>query len=89
MTVRLFAGNRYYPRGGYEDFVGTFDDLTAAQAGFIAWYAEDSRNTETPPDYSCVWAHLVEDDRITYELRYIYPEPYTVPVWDPVTEEEQ
>lgn len=32
----LFAGDVYYPQGGWSDLVGLFDSLEAAQAAFEA-----------------------------------------------------
>ena len=35
-----FAGSRYYPSGGWEDFIGDFDTLEEASA-FAAAFEED------------------------------------------------
>lgn len=32
MTVLLFAGDGYYPAGGWDDYVGTFDTIDDAKA---------------------------------------------------------
>lgn len=41
----LFAGDRYYPAGGWQDFKGSFDSLTeailAAVNSFEWWHVVD------------------------------------------------
>ena len=37
----LFAGSKYYPRGGWKDFIGVYDTLEDAKAAvknFYDWY---------------------------------------------------
>lgn len=47
----LFAGNEYYPYGGWRDFVGLFPDIDAAKAKF-----ESIKDQMIHP-----WAHIVND----------------------------
>jgi hypothetical protein len=54
MTYALFAGDNYYPCGGWEDFQGFFDSLEEAQSVI---------SFEKPVgDKCCVydWAHIVD-----------------------------
>lgn len=45
MKYLLFAGDTYYPSGGWDDFVGAFDSIDAAKAGV---------------DPKCGWAQVVD-----------------------------
>ena len=45
----LFEGTFYYPAGGWEDFIGSFDDPESA----IAFHA-------SKPHYDSEWAHVVD-----------------------------
>lgn len=49
MRYLLFAGEYYYPCGGWEDFAGAFASLDEAKAA------------KSDPDY-CQWAHIVDLD---------------------------
>jgi len=49
---KLFAGNDYYPSGGYDDFIGSFIDIDTAK-----------KNIETEFYYQD-WAHIVLNDKI-------------------------
>lgn len=51
---KLFAGEQYYPIGGYEDFKGNFDSLEEAMQSF----------DNTREAYCGQWAHIVCDDVI-------------------------
>lgn len=58
----LFAGDKYYPVGGADDLIGSFNDRDEAEdAGWPGWF-EDS-----PPD----WAHVFdcETGEIVSEFR--------------------
>ena len=57
----LFAGENYYPGGGWNDYVGTFDSLDAAYARYI----QGPANTDEPDEdgyvatYRYDWGHVV------------------------------
>jgi len=57
--VLLFAGNQFYPNGGWEDFVEYFDSIDEAKKFLI-----DNFNDE-----SYMWAHIVLRDRIKVSAR--------------------
>jgi len=51
----LFAGDTYYPGGGWSDFVGVFDTTEEAEkAAALGWLNEDDE-TYRPYD----WHHIV------------------------------
>lgn len=63
MSYKLFAGNNYYPLGGYDDFKGNFDSIEEAMRGFITYY-EDGSGAE----YAEQWGHIVCDDKIIFKV---------------------
>jgi hypothetical protein len=78
MKYYLFAGDQYYPLGGFEDFKGCFGSIDEARKSF-----ED--------EYSCdtdCWAHIVFDDRIIckgYFTSFLEDPPLLL-VWKEVDE---
>lgn len=52
--VLLFVGSAYYPNGGWEDFVGSFDSIEAAKKRIMNHHQEESFE----------WAHIVSDGKI-------------------------
>ena len=75
----LFAGNWFYPIGGWDDFKGYFDDVESAKK----WIEEQE------PDGMDKWAHIVVDGKIvldgSYRNRYNV-DPRDVWVWTPKEE---
>jgi hypothetical protein len=57
----LFAGESFYPIGGWDDFKGFFDDVESAKK----WIEEQE------PDGMDKWAHIVVDSEIVLAGRYI------------------
>lgn len=57
----LFSGSNFYPSGGWEDFVGFYDDLESAKNALI----------KLEHDSSFKWAHFVKDEKI---VLFAYPE---------------
>lgn len=53
----LFSGELYYPRGGWKDFKGFFDDVESAKK----WIVEHN------PDATDKWAHILVDGEIVLE----------------------
>ena len=49
----LFAGSRYYPAGGWEDFIGFFPTVEAAKK------SAESKEGEGDGRYIFQWAHVV------------------------------
>ena len=47
----LFHGDRYYPLGGWDDFVGSYDSIDDAKS------ALDQNDTKSP---SGGWAHITD-----------------------------
>ena len=45
----LFAGERFYPNAGWQDFRGIYPDLASARLAGEAWGADDGR-----------WWHVVD-----------------------------
>ena len=58
----LFAGDRYYPGGGWNDFVGTFDSIEAAHDRYVKGpYAEDEPDEDGyVAVYKYGWGHVVD-----------------------------
>jgi len=58
---KLFAGHNYYPSGGYNDYVGSFDSLEKAIEG-----GETKRMGYgyLGDDYEYDWWHVVQEDQI-------------------------
>ena len=53
----LFAGDTYYPGGGWYDLVGTYDSLAAAQsAAAHGWPDRYEENAVNPYD----WYHIID-----------------------------
>lgn len=52
----LFAGQAYYPQGGWEDWRGSFDTLAEAKAAFLAW-----RHDDGDPGGNLTWGHIAND----------------------------
>ena len=48
----VFGGESYYARGGWNDFLVSFDELHQAKSFISAWKAEDRRTHE--------WAHIID-----------------------------
>lgn len=61
----LFAGEHYYPHGGWEDWRGRFEALDEAKAAFIAWRDSGadapSGRWRTDPEGRDTWGHIVDD----------------------------
>jgi len=58
LNYHLFAGSDYYPAGGYDDYIGSFETLKIAQD-----YIKENCN-----EISCnPWAHVVFDHKIIWE----------------------
>ena len=57
----LFAGDRYYPGGGWNDYVGTYPSLDDAYAAYI----QGPKNEDEPDEdgyvatYKYGWGHVV------------------------------
>jgi hypothetical protein len=62
----LFAGEAYYPAGGWDDFRGRFGSLEAAQE----WI-----NSLTDVD----WGHVVLGDKVIVQARYVRRQGF---VWE-------
>jgi hypothetical protein len=51
----LFAGDKYYPSGGWHDFIGAFDSVEEAGA--------HARKTNDEFNYTCFgWYHVVDSE---------------------------
>lgn len=61
MRYLLFAGDSYYPEGGWHDFVGKFRTLKACK--------------ESLPAHGCDWAHIVDLDTMKIVAYYLKPYP--------------
>ena len=48
----LFTGENYYPRGGWKDFVASFDIVEEA--------CKDERIQDLPGKYNYGWYHIVD-----------------------------
>ena len=59
----LFAGDVYYPSGGFGDFIGYFEAREEALDKLVKWI-----ETEGGPEY--LWAHIYDTETMTmvYEL---------------------
>lgn len=58
----LFAGEHYYPRGGWEDWRGRFETLDEAKAAFIGWRDHGDREDHSAdPNGHHTWGHIVDD----------------------------
>ena len=59
----LFAGDVYYPSGGFGDFIGDFQTPDDAKDKLLKWI-----ETEGDPKY--LWAHIYDTETMTmvYEL---------------------
>lgn len=59
----LFAGEHYYPRGGWEDWRGRFETLDEAKAAFLAWRDGRRESERGDPDVEGhhTWGHIVDD----------------------------
>lgn len=68
----LFAGDRYYPGGGWSDFVGKFDNLDEAYARYI----QGPTNEDEPDEdgfvatYKYGWGHVVNLESGNIVARY-------------------
>jgi hypothetical protein len=51
----VFAGDVYYPLGGFDDFKGSFDTLEEAQAAI--------------PEDDFTWGHIVHEGAIVLKYR--------------------
>lgn len=51
----LFAGNDYYPDGGWHDFKGSFHTLDGAEAAYRDWQARPYDEGGTGE-----WGHVVD-----------------------------
>ena len=51
----LFAGHRYYPEGGMDDFRGEFESIEDAKR----WY-EDNEQLISGDSYIDNWGHVVD-----------------------------
>lgn len=56
MRYKLFAGDRYYPLGGFRDFHGYVSSI------------EEAREKLDQLDLTMGWAHIVDGDKIKVEL---------------------
>ena len=54
----LFAGDVYYPSGGFGDFVGDFEAPEEARDKLVKWI-----EAEGDPGYS--WAHIYDTETMT------------------------
>ncbi len=54
MRYALFAGDQYYPAGGWQDYKGSYDSLTQA----LKAAAGDTRNTDLQGKWD--WWHIVD-----------------------------
>lgn len=68
---KVFFGYFYYPKGGYEDFKGSFESLDLAKKFIL----------ETRKNESFSWAHIVLEDKIVLKGTIIdeYPKLWR---WD-------
>tara|TARA_R110000787_G_scaffold2616_1_gene10228 strand:- start:237 stop:431 length:195 start_codon:yes stop_codon:yes gene_type:complete len=59
----LFAGNVYYPSGGFGDFIGDFEALEDAKDKLLKWI-----EAEGNPGY--LWAHIYDTEtmKVMYKL---------------------
>ena len=68
----LFAGDRYYPSGGWGDYVATFASLDDAYARYI----QGPGNTDDPDEdgyvatYTYDWGHVVNMESGNIVARY-------------------
>lgn len=51
--ILLFAGENYYPSGGWDDYRGSFDTIEDAKK----WLQENISGSD-------LWAHIVKDNKI-------------------------
>lgn len=65
MTFMLFAGQNFYPGGGWNDFRGNFDTIHEAISGYIAL-----TQTETVQ-----WGHVVSTHTMAVEWHPKMPIP--------------
>jgi len=56
--IMLFAGNNYYPEGGWEDFRGEYDSIEEAKKVLLRDFKDKFGIL------SDGWAHFVEDGKI-------------------------
>jgi hypothetical protein len=66
----LFAGDRYYPLGGWSDFKGFFESKEAA----INWLLTDEEWLKSRP-YEC-WAHVAQSGKILVKVRHEEGDPW-------------
>ena len=59
----LFAGDVFYPSGGFVDFIGDFEALEDAKDKLIKWIG-------TGADAKYLWAHIYDSETMAmvYEL---------------------
>jgi hypothetical protein len=80
VTVLLFAGQRYYARGGWRDFVGEFDSVEAARRAVDDTRRDWIWNDGTFHDaWEYDWAHVVVDGQIVAEWEVDHP--YEIALW--------
>ena len=52
-----FYGDNYYPNGGMDDFVGSFNTIEGAK---VAVMVEHSKRTHPPHHWENMWAHIYD-----------------------------
>ena len=64
-----FYGDDYYPRGGMEDFIGSFDDRDDA---IKAIKEAHTKNSPEDLNWSCSWGHVwdTHDDLEVWSKNY-------------------
>ena len=62
MKYLLFAGTRYYPAGGAEDFRGGFDSVDSAIAGYTPINHEDEDEDR--------WANIFDVETLQIAMRF-------------------
>ncbi len=63
MKYKLFCGGFYYPQGGYDDFIGSFETIQECKD-----FVENSPETFE-------WSHIVENDKIIFlAVKLTFPE---------------
>lgn len=61
----LFSGEDYYPQGGYDDYVGSYNTLEEAiDADLQQWTIQPYYSNGKPKGLNGTWAHIVLDHTI-------------------------
>lgn len=61
MEYLVFAGESFYPMGGFDDYIGSFKSLKEAQESADLFFTKEK--------ISDGWAHVVFDNKVIWERK--------------------